>query len=207
MVVVRTRVERAFKLALCVATAVIALATAKPAYATSFVLEDYNVTLRQADPGLVLWKQELLGDPYTFDLSVEGQKQTVSLFSVGTKETALNVDDLKPYGIDVDFSFSAPPPAFGGNTDGITGAAWLGQSFGYVIWDNPLLLEFGSYGLLGITLSNVTFGLPGASTVYATFQLVRADAGSTAVPEPSGGLLTLVGLAAVAAFRRRFASV
>jgi hypothetical protein len=181
------------------------LVSTQAAHAISFKLEDYDVTLRQSDPGLVLWERDLLEDPYEFDLSAVGETETVSLFRVGTKETALNFDDLIPRSIDVEFSFTAPPPAFGGNAAGITGAFWWGDSFGYVLWNNPLVLAFGNYGLLGITLSNATFDLPGSASVFATFELLRADGNGspTPTPEPSAALLLLIGLGIFLVSRRR----
>ena len=80
--------------------------------------------------------------------------------------------------------------------------AWLGSSFGYVHWEDPIQLAFGpaSAGLLEIALTNVTFGLPGYSSVVGTFTL-RGEP-PTSVPEP--GTLALLGIgAATAALRRR----
>jgi hypothetical protein len=149
----------------------------------------------------VLWEKDLLPEPSTFDLNGIGDSHSTTLFKVGTKETALNLDDLVPYSIAVTFNFSSPA-LFGGNMYGITGAAWLGRSFGYVLWDNPLLLAFGNGGLLQVTLSNAVFGLPGAAEISANFVLTNGH--SVPVPEPASALLIGLGLAAGAtALRRR----
>ena len=177
---------------------------ATPAQAALFTLADFNVTVHEEDPGLVLFEKEILSTPTSFVLDLVGQSKTFTLFELGTKETALNPDDLKPYDIEVDFDFSTPLPGFGGAANGITGAGWFFGSFGYVAWDNPLLLQFGNYGLLGVTLENTTFGLPGSTKVDATFTLLRADGGTpTSVPEPASALLLGVGVVAMGAFRRQ----
>jgi hypothetical protein len=72
-----------------------------------------------------------------------------------------------------------------------------------VAWDNPYEVAFGTTGLLGITLSNETFSLPGAATVQAQFSLIRADTPSP-VPEPASMILFgSAGLVAVIRARRR----
>ena len=81
---------------------------------------------------------------------------------------------MKPYDINVYFNFNTPLPAFEGAAGGITGALFQG----YVMWNNPLVLAFGNYGLLGISLENATFGLPGSTQIDATFSLIRADGGT-----------------------------
>ena len=185
-----------FVLALCL--------TASSAHASLFTLASYTVDLHTADPGLVLFEDNLLGTPTSFSLNSVGQENTVTLFRIGTNEGALNADDLVPYSIEVGFAFSTPAPGFGGTAEGITGAGWFFSNFGYVVFDNPLVLSFGNTGLLGITLENETFGLPGSAKVDATFKLLRADSGLPAsVPEPSSAALVGLGALAVASFRRR----
>jgi hypothetical protein len=121
------------------------------------------------------------------------------LFTLGTKESALNWDDVVPYPISVTLNFSSPS-TFGGVSTGITGAL-LG---GYLIWDNPLLLNFGSGGLLAVSLTGGSFPLPGQMNVGATFTLVKSGTGgSVSVPEPASILLLLVGAVALVIFRSR----
>lgn len=179
-----------------------------PAHASSFTLESYTVSVHGADPGLVVWEKDLLVDPFNFPTSAlnnVGDTYTTTLFRIGTNEKTLNLDDLVPYGIDVNFSFSSPPPTFGGDAVGITGAGWLKNAFGYVVWDNPLVLQFGTTGLLAISLTNATFGLPGYADISASFKLVQADKGIT-TPEPSSLLLVGMGLFATAFMARRLRS-
>lgn len=180
------------------------LLVASPAHAALFTLDQYSVSVHTTDPGLVLFENDLLTTPTSFYLDNVGQSKTLTLFNVGTTEAALNVDDLIPYNIEVDFNFTDPSPTFGGSTNGITGAGWFLRSFGYVAWDNPLVLAFGNYGLLGVSLENATFGLPGSTKIDAKFTLLRADgSGPTSVPEPSSAILFGVGAVAMGAIRRR----
>lgn len=181
---------------------VLVLAASTPAHAAVFTLDSYDVVFRSHDPGLVLWETDLLNAPATFTLNTVGQTYTRNLFRIGTNEGSINWDDIIPYEIEVDFNFTSPPPGFGGTAEGLTGAGWFREAFGYVAWDNPLVLTFGNTGQLGITLSNETFGLPGYANISARFELLRND--SSSVPEPT--TMTLMGLGLLGAavqFRRR----
>ena len=164
---------------------VTALCMAAPAQATTFTLDSYDVIFHQSDPGLVLWETDLMNAPATFALNHVGDSYSTALFRLGTNEGALNADDLIPYDINVDFDFSTPLPGFGGTADGLTGAGWFLRNFGYVVWDNPLVLSFGQSGQLAVTLTNTTFGLPGSAVINARFELLRNDIASTSVPEPA----------------------
>ena len=63
------------------------------------------------------------------------------------------------------------------------GHGWfLGGLSGSGFFDNPLVLQFGNYGLLGVSLENATFGLPGSTSIDATFTLLRADGGNSFRP-------------------------
>jgi hypothetical protein len=185
---------------------------ASPAQASVFTLDHYDVLLNTSDPGLVLWSRDVLPDGYQFTLNTVGQSTTVNLFQIGTRETQLNWDDLVPETINVSFAFSSPPPPFDTEADGITGAFQWGSAtnpFGYVVWDNPLLVAFGTTGLLGITLEHETFSLPGSAYVSATFTLLSEDTGGspTPVPEPSTMILFGSGAAAMALRRRRLSAI
>lgn len=172
------------------------LLIAAPAHAALFTLSSYSVGFNMNDPGLVLWQQNLLGTPTSFSLNSVGQSFTAALFRLGTNETSINLDDLLPHGINVNFNFTTPPPGFGGTATGVTGGFWFKKGFGYAIWNNPLVLSFGNTGLLGISLTNATFGLPGSAVINATFQLLRSDSSGPAppippqqIPEPSSAAL------------------
>jgi hypothetical protein len=191
------------------------LLIAAPAHAALFTLGSYNVAFNMNDPGLVLWQQSLLGTPTSFSLATVGQSFTTALFRLGTNETSLNLDDLIPHGISVGFGFTSPPPGFGGTAHGATGGFWFKKGFGYAIWNNPLVLSFGNTGLLGISLSNATFGLPGSAIISATFELLRADSAPPVpplqVPESSSAALLGTGLMIALGFaflrRRRLATL
>lgn len=180
------------------------LAIAAPAHAALFTLDSYSISLRENDPGLVLFEDNLLKTPTSFSLDTVGQTASATLFRIGTKEAALNIDDLIPYDITVGFQFSSPWPGFGGTAEGLTGAGWFLKSFGYVAWDNPVVLNFGTTGQLGISLENASFDLPGSAAINATFKLLRADTSRpTAVPEPASALVLGLGAMCLVAFRRR----
>jgi len=60
-----------------------------------------------------------------------GGLKTLALFRIGACETVFKADDLVTYGMNVNFNFTAPRPAFGRGVNGITGAGWFFVSFGY----------------------------------------------------------------------------
>ena len=74
------------------------LCSAAPAQALSFDVS-YSVSLHNADPGLVVWSDPL-GGHLSFDLNAAGNSFSTEthdpLFTLGTDETALNLDDIIP---------------------------------------------------------------------------------------------------------------
>lgn len=191
----------------------LAIGSARPAEATMFTLQSYSLGLHSTDAGgLALFSQNLLPAPTSFDLSTVGQSYVANLFRVGTIEPQVNYDDLQPRQATISFAFSQPLPAFGGTGHGISGALSFFGGIGYLVWDNPVTVSFGSSGLLQAALSQVAFGVPGSAVVSATFTLVRQDAGSSSpapagVPEPSTLLLMGAGFATLVGrqYRRRSA--
>jgi hypothetical protein len=182
--------------------AVVAVAVSS-AEATTFKLQSYDVSLHTSGLGLQVWEKDVLEDPFTFQLNALTPSITRDLFILGTSEGSVDADDWSPYSIAVNFNFSMPSPGFGGNAEGMTGAiSFLGHELGYVLWDNPLTLAFGTNGLMEIYLSYGAFSVPGWTTIEATFKLVRDSTGTpTSVPEPASALL--MGMAAAVGIARR----
>jgi hypothetical protein len=180
----------------------VSLLTATSSEAASFSLGSVDLTLRSVEPGLTLWWEPTPSDDWNFTLDSTGQQHVAALFKIGTNEGTLAFDNVIPYGVEVVLAFASP--AISASVDGLSGAGWFLASFGYVAFDNPVDLAFGSNGLLQVTLTHALFGLPGKDTVYGTFKLVQPDSGtpSASVPEPA--TLALLGVAlAAAAVRAR----
>lgn len=185
----------------------------------------WDVTHHTSGPGLTLNSQNLMSDPFSLDLEV-GDSVTHDLFRLWVDESDVGADDTAASPISVSFAFTAPPPAFGGGTNGTTqgveGLVWVPVPFigpiplpgewGELEWlDDTIDLTFGAAndGLLRISLtdgefSQGVFGLdesPGAGIVVeATFSLLAAP---SEVPAPPALAALGVGLVGVAWARRR----
>ena len=176
------------------------LAFAGPANAISFT-GTFNITSDAAtDPSLVIQTNPTLGTnsaPINFNLTTVNQSIVFnSLFKIGTPESALNIsDDFAHKSISVAFSFTAPSPPFGGPVTGETHGGIFFSPFvigGTVQWDSPIQVAFGVGGLLGIQLTDTTFGLgsngqPDFEDVKATFTLLAlstqgGNEGATPIP-------------------------
>ena len=189
----------------CFATLAFALPTATRVEATAFTLQSYTVTLHTSGPGLLVWQRDLLADD-EFEIDA-GELHRTALFQIGTNEPAINADDWIPRSIAVDFNFTTPLSGFAGTAHGVTSAVGMGRfGLGYVLWDSPLQVAFGTTGLLDISLSPGLFGARGRSNIDATFSLVRDDVPpstpTASVPEPSALMLMGSGMAWLV-YRRR----
>lgn len=177
--------------------------------ATTFT-GSYTVTSNGSDPGLVVHTEDILSDPFSIDLEV-GVAETYELFLIWTDETAVNLDDLSAKDITVTFTFT-DPESMGGDVEGKTrGGTIVIVDWGQVTWDGPLTLTYGASndGILEISLSDEVFnagwidlkeGKEHGVAVEATF-LLKQEA--TPAPEPATALLLGIGLAGLAARKRR----
>jgi hypothetical protein len=179
------------------------------------------------DPALVIQTDPTLNTqsaPFSFSLNVGESFTDWDLFRIWTEESAVNPDDLVEKNLSVAFSFTEPPPPFGGTVGGTTEAECLCFSiFGKFIvlagqgeleFDDSILVAFGPIGdgILEINLYDTTFnagigGLFGGpehgSDVKAKFTLVQ-DA-THPIPLPAALPLFATGLVvgAYLHYRRR----
>ena len=186
------------------------LGFASPAMAIDFKLDSYKVNLLPWDEsfGLDVWTKDYPpSGPLEFSLTAGGPSQTFGLFYIGTNEGSVGFDDWIPYLANVELKFSAPQIA-DGQVWGITGGGYYGnmggEDYGYIAWNNPLTISFGSAGTLYVSLSEEKFAVPtqgDGALVKATFTLKAPS--TTNVPEPSSAALLGIGLAIATRFRRR----
>jgi PEP-CTERM motif len=196
------------KSSVCLGAGILLLLTSGFANADTFTLSSITVDLHDNEPGLVVGATDFLDVPFSFDLDSVGDFIQATLFTIGTTETTYEADDGVPYPITIALGFEAPPPAFGGETSGMTGAFIVsGTPSGRMAGFNsplPVILNFGTTGQLRVQILPAMFTLPGSAAVVARFTLLSEDIGeSVSVPEPASSLLFMLGAGAVAAFGRK----
>jgi hypothetical protein len=162
-----------------------------------------------------------------------GGSQTFTLFEIAAGETVnvpdpwynLSDDDATAHNIHVDFTFSLPTNFPGGGPDttvnGVTVGVGGNNDYGQLTWNGPASVNFGSFGVLTITMLPVNFNTAsqeynrhddwdeesGKTKVKATFALSGPTGG--AVPEPAtwGLMITGFGMAGGMLRRRRTAAL
>jgi hypothetical protein len=182
------------------AAAVAGATFAAPAIAATTITGGVsNITLRNVDPGLVVYASGINFGPLNLN---PGQSVTVPVLTIGTNESSIDFDDLFAANISVAFAFSSPTGVSGAPITGETDGSLIFQR-GYVEWDGngTRNFAFGNGGLFTLTLADASFATPGSATVNGTFRLVR-DA-TPAVPEPATWALMILGFGAVGYSMRR----
>ena len=215
-----TKTKQAFK-NLCAMSLAVGIGgaalTALPTDADATIFSgSFTVSAQSSDPGLVINTYALGGGLFTTPDIHEGGSHSFNLFEIWTNESTVDGDDQVARPISVQFTFTAPPPPFGGtvegDTDGIRAGLFGIYHAGQVTWDGPLTLSYPGYGdgSLKIKLSDETFndgifgldeGRRDGAKVKATFTNL---ADPTPAPEPATLSVLGLGLAGLGwAARRR----
>jgi hypothetical protein len=192
------------KLALA-ALAAAAFVASPAAAVTTITGSASNVTLRNVDPGLVVYANPINFGPLTLDLNpaTAGISNTASalVLTIGTLENSVTLfEDTVPYDISVSFTFTDPLGVTGSPITGETQGVFrlFAPDYGIVEWDGPQTFTFGNGGAFSLTLSDTTFALNGSSNVTGRFTLIS----ESAVPEPATWAMMIGGFGMVGSTMR-----
>ena len=187
-------------------TVLMFLAMSHSVYATpmSFEMGDNSaIDVTGTQEGLSMWATiSALVGTQSFNLE-EGDSFKFKYATMGTDESWVNKDDLKPQDVTAILDFDVPDvdQSVGGQTVGFTGCLDFEQGW-YVTWNDPVYTDFGVGGRFKIELTDAgvendfwtgpdgTCCHASSADIYATVTLVTAPA---PVPEPASLLLLGVG--------------
>lgn len=140
--------------------------------------------------------------------SVGSTFSVANLFTIGTGESSVDLDDLFSKPVTVNLAFTSPtgtsPTSTGGSSVGyysLFGSCSLfagNGGCGAVTWGAPTVFSFGNGGQFSLDLTDVTFGTPGSKIVGGTFKLLTPS-----VPEPATWAMMILGMGAAGAMMRR----
>ncbi|VVS91097.1 PEP-CTERM sorting domain-containing protein [Desulfoluna spongiiphila] len=181
------------------------------AYATPYTFEmggESSIDVTKTTQGLSMWTdiyQSVSSQAFLLDV---GDSFTFKFARMGTDESWVNEDDLKPMEVTAYLDFDMPDITqdISGESTGFSGKFEFNQGW-QVIWDDPVYVGFGDGGRFAIELSDATFSSSmwtgphgpcwseGDADIFATVTLEAAPSPTTApVPEPATAVLLGLGV-------------